>query len=572
MTLRAAEGKMRITVILVLLLCISSVSLSQVTPPPSKEQKVDSLNKSDSLRLVEILSADRYGFSKVDSVTELLLMVGKVALKQETTTFYADSAVYNRKARILQAFGNVHINDNDSIHTYSDYLLYNTGTRIAVLTDNVRLTDGKSNLYTEELEYDVNNKIGIYRKNGRVVNGTSVLTSNQGTYYADIKDVYFRGDVNLKDPKYDLTADSLLYNTTTEIATFITETTIIDSAKRTIVTSDGFYDLKNKYASFGKRPVITDGPMTIIANQIDTDDNTGISILTGDAIFRDTAQGVSVLSNSIVSNRNTGSMVATQQPLMIIKQENDSTFIAADTLFSGRLSDLPSQNDSAVIVSSSAAGDSSVSKPDSAGNTTARRQATTNSPGNDSTDRYFQAYHNVKIFSDSLQAVCDSLFYSGKDSIFRLFQDPIVWSGSNQVTGDTIYMYTKNKQPEQLYVFENGMMVNKTGENMYNQVRGNRIFGYFTEGEIDYIRSKGNAESIYYAKDSEEKIIGVNKASSDIIDMRFKNKELNRVVFISAVTGTMLPYGQADEEDRLLRNFKWQDERRPKSRFELFGN
>jgi hypothetical protein len=153
-----------------------------------------------------------------------------------------------------------------------------------------------------------------------------------------------------------------------------------------------------------------------------------------------------------------------------------------------------------------------------------------------------------------------------------LFRDPVVWSGNSQVTGDTIYMFTKNKKPMELYVFENGLMVNKTGDNMYNQIRGNRLFGYFKEGEIDNIRAKGNAESIYFAKDDQEKIIGVNKSTSDIIDMRFKNKELNRVVFISAVTGTMLPFRQASEEDKRLRNFKWHEERRPKSKFELFGN
>jgi lipopolysaccharide export system protein LptA len=136
--------------------------------------------------------------------------------------------------------------------------------------------------------------------------------------------------------------------------------------------------------------------------------------------------------------------------------------------------------------------------------------------------RFFRAYHNVKIFSDSLQAVSDSLFYSDKDSIFRLFTDPVVWSGNSQVTGDTIYMYTKNKKPDELYVFENGLMVNKTGEDMYNQIKGNRLFRYFTEGEINNIRAKGNAESIYYAKDEEDKLIGINKATSDVIDMRFQ--------------------------------------------------
>ena len=313
--------------------------------------------------------------------------------------------------------------------------------------------------------------------------------------------------------------------------------------------------------------MIHDGSTVIIANNIDTDDRTGMSVLTGNAIYKDTAEGLSVLANSIVSNRSNGSMIATQKPLMIIAQDNkkDSTYITADTLYSGRLSELPVAIDSSVR--------------DSSANDTANLVARNNpqpvkkdSVLNDSTDRFFRAYHNVKIFSDSLQAVSDSLFYSGKDSIFRLFTDPVVWSGTSQVTGDTIYMYTKNKKPYELNVFENGLMVNKTGENMYNQIKGNRLFGYFTEGEINNIRAKGNAESIYYAKDEEERLIGINKASSDIIDMRFKNKELNKVVFISSVTGTMVPFRMATEEDRQLRSFKWHENRRPKSKFELFGN
>lgn len=566
--------------LLLLLLFLFFYSSAQQPAQQPHTSKADSLaqankkitdtsgKKADSVKVVEILSANRYGYAKKDSLTELLLLVGKVALKQEGTIFYADSAVYNRKEKFVEAFKNVHINDRDSVHAYSDYLLYHTDTKIAYLKKNVRLTDGKSTLYTDELQYDVNPKVGNYRHGGRVVNGTSVLTSDEGTYYADLKDFYFKEDVKLKDPQYYLESDSLLYNTNSEIATFISETYIEDSAKRTILTSEGYYDLKNKNASFGKRPVIHDGAMTIIANSVITDDHTGMSVLTGNAVFKDSAQGVTVLANSIVSNKVTGSMVATQRPIMIIAQDNkkDSTYISADTLYSGRLSELPVAVDSAVADSSITDSSAPVVKVQAS-------PAKKDSVINDSTDRFFRAYHNVKIFSDSLQAVSDSLFYSGKDSIFRLFTDPIVWSGNgtSQVTGDTIYMYTKNKKPHQLNVFENGLMINKTGVDMYNQIRGNRLFGYFTEGEINNIRAKGNAESIYYAKDEEEKLIGINKASSDIIDMRFKNKELNKVVFISAVTGTMVPFRMAKEEDRQLRSFKWQENRRPKSKFELFG-
>ena len=522
-------------------------SFSQITSVPRPG--------SDTIKIVQILNADRYGYKKKDSLTELQVMVGNVRLKQDNTLFYCDSAVQNSHAGIIEAFGNIHINDEDSVHTYAQYLLYYTESKTAILKKKVRLTDNKTNLFTEELEYDVNQKIGIYRNGGRVLNGTSVLTSKEGTYYADLKDVYFKKDVILTDPQYRLESDSLLYNTESEIATFIAKTFIEDSAKRTIRTSDGFYDLKNKKAFFAKRPIIKDGPTTVIANDVETDDKSGISKLRGNAVFVDTAQGISVLSNFMLINRNDETFLATQRPLMILKQDKDSIYIAADTLYSGRLSKLLNPATDSIVIRD-----------------TIKGTVVADTKKNDSADRYFQAYRHVRIFSDSLQAVADSLFYSGKDSIFQLFTDPILWANENQITGDTIYLYTKNKKAERLYVFENGLAINKSGPNMYNQVKGNRLNGFFKDGDIDYMRARGNAESVYYVKDEDSALVGINKASGDIIDMRFKNKELNRVVVISEPKGTIYPINKMPDEEKLLRNFHWHDARRPKTKYELFGN
>jgi len=137
---------------------------------------------------------------------------------------------------------------------------------------------------------------------------------------------------------------------------------------------------------------------------------------------------VAVRGDQIVANRNEGTFLATQHPVMIIKQDNDSLYVTGDTLYSGKLSKLDSAG-------RTASGD------------TIRSTVTVNvsRQKEDSTDRYFRAFHHVRVFSDSLQAVCDSLFYSGKDSAFRLFNNPIVWASNNQVTGDTIFLYTKDK-------------------------------------------------------------------------------------------------------------------------------
>lgn len=527
-------------------------SIAQIVPPAATPAPAS----DSSIKILEILNADRQGYKKIDSITELQFLVGHVQLKQENTFFYCDSAVYNKRLRIIEAFGNVHINDNDSVHTYAQYLLYHADTKIANLRKKVKLTDGKSSLFSEELQYDINQKIGEYHVGGRVENGTSKLTSKEAVYYADMKDVYFKKDVVLTDPKYTLKSDSLLYNTNTEIATFIAQTYIEDSAKRKIKTREGYYDLKNKKAFFSSRTTIEDGAVKIVANTIETIDSTGYSKLSGNAVYTDSAQGISVLANQIISNRKDGSFLATQHPLMILKQEEDSIYITADTLFSGRLSRLYPTKDS-------------LSLRDTIKGTMV---VDTRNTDNDSTDRFFQAYRHVRIFSDSLQAVSDSLFYSGKDSIFQLFQQPILWSNNNQVTGDTIYLYTRNKKADRMYVFENGLLISKARENMYNQIRGNRINAYFLDGVIDHMRAKGNAESIYYIEDDDKLLIGVNKATGDIIDMRFAAKELNRVVFINEVKGIMYPVAQFPEAEKLLRNFQWHEDKRPKTKFELFGD
>ncbi|HEY4937343.1 MAG TPA: OstA family protein, partial [Puia sp.] len=192
---------------------------------------------------------------------------------------------------------------------------------------------------------------------------------------------------------------------------------------------------------------------------------------------------------------------------------------------------------------------------------------------NDSSLRYLQIYHHVRIFSDSLQAVADSVYYSGLDSIFRLFINPVAWASGYQITGDTMFLYTKNKKPDRLYVFENSLVVGKSYTNMYNQVKGNTLNGYFKGGVIDYMRSKGSAEAVYYIKDDSMALVGVNRVNkADVIDMIFLNKQLNKVVLRQDAEGVMYPIKKVNLDEMKLRNFKWLEGQRPKTKFELFGN
>ncbi len=541
---------------------------------------------ADTVSIVKQVHSDRLRFQKIDSVTQLQMLAGHVELEQDNTKFYCDSAVINKHLNILEAFGNVHINDADSIHTRGQYLIYHIDTKTAVLKKKVSLTDGKGILTTEELQYDTKAKTGTYTTGGKIVNGKTIITSKEATYYGDLKDVYFKKDVVMKDPAYDLTTDSLLYNTDTKMATFITRTLIKDSSGANIITTDGYYDMQNRRASFGKRSIIRDGKgVTLTGDDIATDDSTGQTLIRGNAVFIDTTQKISVLSNTFAIDKKKKTFLATQHPLMIIQQDKDSIYITADSMYSARIADIKdsayrslSSLNMPVPAKDSAAKDSLLLRKSIARKENKLSKDTIKTTvvlgAKDSSDiRFFQCYHHVRIFSDSLQAVCDSLFYSASDSVFRLFTRPIIWASGSQVTGDTMYLFTKNKKADRIYAFENSLAINNTGENMFNQISGKTLNGYFKEGAIDYLRTKGSpAQSIYYAKDEGGAIVGVNNASGDVIDMRFENKELKKVVFVRDVTGTMYPYRQTPADKKQLRNFKWQDEKRPKTKFELFAD
>lgn len=508
---------------------------------------------SDTTQPVEILpGTKKQVYQKLPDGTELQILVGTVGLKQGNTLFYCDSLILNSTTKIFEAFGNVRI-DDDTTHIRSNYLRYLTDKRYAYLQKNVRLTDGHGVLTTNELEYDLAAKIGYYKNGGRLVSKKSVLTSREGTYYSDTRDIFFRGKVELKDPAQYLRTDSMIYNTELERAQFLTDTYIRDSSGRVIQTREGYYDIRNRHAEFTQRTTIVDKCLRVTGNRIASDDATGIVQVEGNAILVDSCQGVIILANQIFANKKTEAYLATKKPVMIIKQDKDSIFVSADTLFTAHLSDLIKTTDTTKKKTPIAKGSKTKTTPLKA----------------DSTNRYFEAYRNVRIFSDSLQAVSDSLFYSFKDSTFRLFQDPVVWNGKSQITGDTIYLLTKNKKADRFKIFENSFLVNELEPRVYNQVRSTRMDGYLHEGIIDSVFARGFAETVYFMQDNDSAYTGVNETTSDAMNVYFKNNDLKRVVFIRNVKGTLWPISQKQPADLLLKGFIWLDKKRPKSKYEL---
>lgn len=94
--------------------------------------------------------------------------------------------------------------------------------------------------------------------------------------------------------------------------------------------------------------------------------------------------------------------------------------------------------------------------------------------------------------------------------------------------------------------------------------------GYFTNGSLDSLRSFGDVNCIYFLQDEDSSYTGINESKCDIMDFYSSDAEGQKIVQRRAVTGTVWPIKQKNPQEMRLRNFKWMDTRRPKSKYELF--
>ncbi len=486
-------------------------------------------------------------------------LIGNVILKQGENMMYCDSAYFFLDRNTVEAFGNVRVVQPGSEAT-SDYMRYLGNTKLAYMKGNVMLTDGQSNLWSEEVEYNTGTKIGVYNQGGTVQNETTTLSSNAGVYDMRSKNARFTGEVIVTDPEYHVVSEDLGYNTETKLVTFYSPS-VVTSDSSILQTSDGTYDSKNKIAHFISRSSVWNKEQYIESDILDYDRTTGIGVAIGNVISLDTIKKTTLYSGRSDYNEKKKTVLATIKP--VLKQINgkDSIFIRADTLFSAAVN---KQRDSIPVTRI-------VGKGKNAKKVVEYIADTTDADSSD--PRYFIGYHHVKIFSDSLQGVCDSISYSTVDSIVRMMIDPIAWSRNSQITGDTILLYMDSSELRKIYVPNNAFMISQSGPpraELWDQVQGKTLTGNLKNNTITDMLVRPDAQAIYYAKDDNGAYIGVNEASSERMRILFRDQGIYKIIFEQDVKQKMTPLNQADLPNMKLSRYQWHVNRRPRSLAELF--
>ncbi|MEZ5017196.1 MAG: OstA-like protein [Flavipsychrobacter sp.] len=533
------------------------VSIFLVMDLSAQESKSDTSKKVD----INIVHAE-YGEYVETDTNAFNKLVGNVELEQEGNLMYCDSAYLNIETNNVEAFGDVYIKQPDGTEAASDYLKYTGNTRMAYMKGNVSLTDGKDNLWSEEVTYNMKTKVGTYAQGGTLQSGQTTLSSNSGEYNLRTKDARFIEDVMVYDPEYEVVSDEMGYNTESKIVSFFAPS-VVTSDKSVLRTTCGTYNTILELANFPCRSSTQSEEQYLEADYIDYDKKKGIGLAQGDVIAIDTTQNITLYCGRADVNEKRKTTLATIKPVLKQNSGDDSLFIRADTFFSAPI---PLATDTVTTIIKKGRGkkkkEEVIKTLDSTSIDKSRK-------------RYLTGYHNVLIYSDSLQGKCDSMSYSDEDSAMRLMYEPVLWSRKSQITGDTILLYMDSSELSKMYIPSKAFVISQSGPDkakLYDQVQGKTLTGYFEKNALKEILVKPNVETIYYSVDESGAYIGVNEATSARMRMRMRMKEqsISSIVFEQEVKQKMTPLQDVDLTKMKLKGFIWLPELRPRSLAELF--
>ena len=515
----------RIKILLLSLVAALSVAAQTQQAPTSA---ADSL-EAKSASYVYMLHADTTKFDKV-RVPDAFILVGNVSFRRDSMYMYCDSAYFFSKKNSVQAFGNVKMEQGDTLSLHGDYLEYNGDTNLARVRNNVRLIDKNSMLETDSLDFDRNRSLGYYFNGGALYDGDNTLESQWGEYNVDSKQAVFNDNVNLHNEQFSMESDTLQYNTASKIARIVGPPNMYGGKEYRIYSELGHYNTVSRQATLLKRSVLHNEGRNITADSIFYDAAAGVSEIFGDMVYTDTENKNMLMGDHGYLNDLSDSAYVTDKALIVDYSQKDTLYLHADTIW-----------------------------------------ALSYNLDTDSLYRKVRACRGVRVFSHSMQASCDSMVLDSRDTCMTMYKDPILWNGGIQLLGEEIKMYMDSSSINWVHVINQTLYAEKMDSVNYNQINGKEMKFYFKEGRLNEMHVIGGANVIYFPMDEDSLIVGMNTTLAGRISAYMKEGQMDRIVVPNESQGVFYPLSKAPADKKYLENFGWFDYVRPRDKEDIFN-
>ena len=467
---------------------------------------------------IHILNADRADYDERLG-RDVQRLIGNVVMRQDSTYFYSDSAYFNEKTKFFDGFGNVHIIVNDSVNIYSKLLKYNGETKFAELFHDVVLKDDSTVLKTQYMTYDRVGHLATYPNKGTITRNDKKLVSKKGYYRDDIKVLYFRKDVVGTMPDYKIVSDTLVYDTENEMMYFYGPTDIYNK-ENSLFGNYGWYNTETEFVYLDSRATLKNKEQSMTADTMFYNKKTGYAKALSDVIIEDTTNKAIIKGEYAELWKSLGKCMITDNLRAIYYEEADTLFAKADSMY-----------------------------------------VYFDTISNDI--QHVKAFNNVRFFRTDIQGKCDSLHYALADSMVYMRTLPVIWAEDSQLTGDSINIKVRERAIENLLMYPNAFVIQQDSIKGFNQVKGKQITVYFKDKDINNMYNKGNAETVYWLRDDDGSLIGVNFSQSSEMDIIIKNRQISEIKFYKNIKETLYPEEQLKDNMEYLKGFLWQEDKIP---------
>ena len=473
------------------------------------------MSHAQSSSVLEISSADLLqgakGFER---------LLGNVKMKHQNSLISCDSAYFFRDENRAQLFGRVQIKDvADPITTTSAYAEYDGTTKVAKLRKNVVFTNQKTKLYTEHLDYNRETNVASYFEGGKMVDSVNVLTSELGTYEINYERIGFQQDVVLVNPDYTLKTQNLIYLTIPKTAQTPGLTNIVSKEGYHLDAQKGsFYDTQLKQFKFFEGLVDTEDSR-VKADELFYDEPKAYYEGKKDVRVLNKERKLEVFGDVGTYWEKKKFSQVYGNALVRRYFESDTLFLTADTLIS--------------------------------------------QDGDADSLKYLLAFHQVNLVKTDLSGKADSLLYAFADSAIHLYKDPILWNRSSQISADSMVFYIKNETLDRVFMKNKAFAILTDTLLNFNQMKGRKMTGQFTDGELSNLFIEGNGESLYYALEGDTLTQGVNRILSSTIGLSFVDGLIKKSNFGVRPDGRFVPVQDIDEKLSRLEGFRWRVEEKP---------
>ena len=462
--------------------------------------------------------ADELKFKRVDKEPVRKLKYN-VVFRQGDTEVRCDSANFYNRRNILEAFGNVKIINSDSSTIISEILTYDGNSKIAKLRGNVVYIKDNEEIKTNKLDYYIDTKKGLYFDGGKLKDETNNLESINGVFFGNKNISTFSKNVIFRGKDYIMYSDSMTYNTDSkEAITYGFSEIISDDSVRIKSLGSSFNEINSNTKLSSSR--IETNEYILEADEINYNESKMIYEASNNIKLKIKDSDYYIFGNSGIYDSNKKITKIYDEPLLKKHIEKDTFYLTSDTILAY---------------------------------------------GDENSISVLRAFHNVKFYRDEFTGKSDSMKFDLEDSTITMFNDPVVWSGKNQITSDTISFILSNNNIEEMNLVKNSFIISEDTLKNFNQIKGRQMKALFDEkNNIQSISVNGNGETIYYALDeSSENMIGLNYIVCSDLILNFKENEISNIIFYKEPQAKLIPPHEISEDDKFIESFSWREDEKP---------